>query len=120
MNPPPPKIPSTLRCRKYQYSYPDVSPIINQIYPMDSALGAYTVVTILGNNFSLDGPNGYSTVTFGSIKNIPVTFLSSMNLSFVVPVQGVPAGINNVQVVNNIYPTSLYSNVAPYTLYTLS
>jgi hypothetical protein len=111
------KVPSTLKCRKYTYNYPDVSPSISQIYPDVSLLGAYTVVSILGNNFSLDGPNGYSTVTFGSIKNIPVTFLSSMNLSFVVPVTGgLVAGIKNVQVVNNIYPTSLYSNVVTYTL----
>ena len=113
---PSPKVPSALKCRKYQYNYPDVSPYINQIYPISSLLEAYTVVSIYGNNFSLDGPNGYSTVTFGNVKNIPVTFLSSMNLSFVVPVTDVTAGINNVQVVNNIYPTSLYSNVVTYTL----
>ena len=110
------RVPSALRCRKYTYSYPDVSPFINEIYPHTSVLGAYTVVNILGNNFSLDGPNGYSTVTFGHIKNIPVTFLSSMNLSFVVPVVDVVTGPYNVQVVNNIYPTSLYSNLITYTL----
>jgi hypothetical protein len=109
-------VPSSLKCRKYQYNYPDVSPFISQIYPDFSVVGAYTVVNILGNNFSLDGPNGYSTVTFGNIKNIPVTFLSSMNLSFVVPVINVTVGPYNVQVVNNIYPTSLYSNVVTYTL----
>jgi len=111
------KVPSALKCRKYKYNYPDVSPSISQIYPTSSALGAYTIVNILGNNFSLDGPNGYSTVTFGGIKNIPVTFLSSQNLSFVVPVINVIQNTPySVQVVNNIYPTSLYSNVVVYTL----
>ena len=110
------KVPSAVKCRKYKYNYPDVSPSISQIYPSNSQLGAYKVVNILGNNFSLDGPNGYSTVTFGDIKNIPVTFLSSQNLSFVVPVINVIQHEYNVQVVNNIYPTSLYSNVALYTL----
>ena len=110
------KVPSALKCRKYKYNYPDVSPIIYQIYPNTSLLGEYTIVNILGNNFSLDGPTGYSTVTFGGIKNIPVTFLSSMNLSFVVPVVDVVVPGYDVQVVNNIYPTSLYSNIVNYTL----
>jgi hypothetical protein len=110
------KVPSALKCRKYNYNYPDVSPIIYQIYPNTSLLGNYTIVSILGNNFSLDGPTGYSTVTFGDIKNIPVTFMSSQNLSFVVPIVDVVAGFYNVQVVNNIYPTSLYSNMVNYTL----
>jgi hypothetical protein len=108
-------IPSALRCRKYRYNYPDVSPVIYQIYPEISALGAYSVVNISGYNFSLDGPTGYSTVSFGDIKNIPVTFLSSMNLSFVVPVTGVVSGTSyDVQVVNNVYPTSLYSNTKSF------
>jgi hypothetical protein len=110
------KVPSTVKCRKYKYQYPDLSPVIYQIYPDTSILGDYTIVSVLGNNFSLDGSNGYSTVSFGDIKKIPVTFLSSENLSFVVPVIDVVAGSYNVQIVNNIYPTSLYSNMITYTL----
>jgi hypothetical protein len=110
------KIPSTVKCRKYTYQYPDLSPVIYQIYPDTSKLGDYTVVNVIGNNFSLGGPSGYSTISFGNITKIPVTFLSSMNLSFVVPVIDVVTGPYNVQVVNNIYPTSLYSNLITYTL----
>lgn len=110
-----PNVPSALRCRKYRYNYPDVSPVIYQINPDISVLGAYSVVNVSGYNFSLDGPTGYSTVSFGDIKNIPVTFLSSMNLSFVVPVTGVVSNNSySVQVVNNIYPTSLYSNTKSF------
>ena len=59
--------------------------------------------------------NLFSTVTFGTITNIPVTFYSSMNLSFVVPNTLIP-GTYSVQVVNNNYPTNQYSNTVNYTI----
>lgn len=109
---------STVNCRKIQKNSPNIIPVILQILPEQSILGNYIVAHIVGYNFSLGGTLGYSTVTFGNITNIPVTFFSSLNISFVVPVIDVLDGIYNVQVVNNRYPTTLHSNIVPYTLFT--
>jgi len=109
---------STVSCRKIQKNSPNITPVIFQILPEQSILGNYVVAHIVGFNFSLGGPMGYSTVTFGNITNIPVTFFSSLNISFVIPVIGVANGIYKVQVVNNRYPTALQSNPVFYTLFT--
>lgn len=108
---------SSVVCRKYQKVPPNILPVILQIIPEQSILGNYVVARIIGYNFSLGGPLGYSTVTFGKITNIPVTFFSSLNISFVVPVVDVTDGIYKVQVVNNRYPTVLRSNPVPYILF---
>jgi hypothetical protein len=109
---------STVSCRKYQKLPPNIVPVILQVVPEQSILGSYVVAHIIGYNFSLGGPLGYSTVTFGNITNIPITFFSSLNISFVVPVIDVTDGIYNVRVVNNRYPAVLRSNLVPYTLFT--
>lgn len=108
---------STVSCRKYRKLPPDIIPVILQIVPEQSILGNYIVAHIVGYNFSLGGPLGYSTVTFGNITNIPVTFFSSLNISFVIPVIDVTNGIYKVQVVNNRYPAALRSNPVFYTLF---
>jgi len=107
------KIPSSVKARKYKYMYPNTSPIIYSLTPSESLLSDYTVCHIKGINFSKSNTTGNSTVTFGDIKNIPVTFYSSMNVSFVVP-NNLTFGTYSVQVVNNNYPTSLYSNIVEY------
>jgi len=109
---------STVSCRKYRKIPPNIIPVILQIVPEQSILGNYIVAHIIGYNFSLGGPLGYSTVTFGDITNIPVTFFSSLNISFVIPVIDVTNGIYKVQVVNNRYPAALHSNPVFYTLFT--
>jgi hypothetical protein len=109
---------SSVNCRKIEMNSPNIIPVILQIIPEQSILGNYVVAHIIGYNFSLGGPLGYSTVTFGNITNIPVTFFSSLNISFVIPVINVTNGIYQVEVVNNRYPTALHSNQVPYTLFT--
>lgn len=99
--------------RMYSYKYPDTSPIIYSLTPEESILSNYTICYINGKNFSKSNTTGNTTVTFGDIKNIPVTFYSSLNISFVVP-NNLFYGVYNVQVVNNNYPTSLYSNILEY------
>ena len=110
------KIPSSVRCRKYEYIYPTTIPVIYNLYPNQSVLGDYTLCYINGINFSKENTTGNSTITFGNIKNIPVTFYSSLNLSFVVPNNLAP-GTYQVQVVNNNYfPATQYSNKVDYIL----
>lgn len=70
------------RCRKYRGFYPSFTPIINSLSTYTSKKRAYSKVFITGENFL---PNGTTTVNFGSYKNIPVTYYSSFNISFVVP-----------------------------------
>ena len=110
-------IPSSVKCRKFEYSYPNIAPIIFNLSPAESIVSNYTVCYIVGKNFSKENTTGNSTVTFGNIINIPVTFYSSLNISFVVPNTLIP-GTYNVQVVNNNYfPVTQYSNSVQYTLY---
>jgi hypothetical protein len=112
------KVPSSVKCRKFEYKYPNISPIIYNLSPENSVLGDYTICYINGLNFSKENTTGNSTVTFGSITNIPVTFYSSLNISFVVPFNHLVAGTPyDVQVVNNNYfPSTTYSNIVKYTL----
>ena len=97
-------------CKKS--TYPDTSPVISSLSIYSSVESVYTVVYITGQNFQIDG---VTTVSFGTYQNIPVTFYSSMNISFVIPSNAL-AGIYVVQVFNNIYPTQLYSNTVNYNI----
>lgn len=107
---------STAACRRYKGFFPDIIPRIVLLTPNTSVFGQYKEVQISGLNFNRSGPLGFSTVTFGNIKNIPISFYSSLNITFVVPVIGVAPGTYEVQVVNNMFPTSKYSNKVTYTL----
>ena len=108
------KIPSSVKARKYKYDYPNTTPVIYSLSPTESLINDYTVCYINGLNFSKSNTTGNSTVTFGDIKNIPVTFYSSLNISFVLP-NNLVAGKYSVQVVNNNYfPSTLYSNIVEY------
>jgi len=108
---------SARRCRKYnvEESYPNITPRIDLLSQDSSLAGVYTIVNITGINFSNFSITGYSTVKFGSIKNIPISYISSFDISFVVPIDAIP-GIYAVQVINNKYPTPLYSNTIDYTV----
>jgi hypothetical protein len=83
-------------CRKYNGFYPSFAPVISNLSTTRSITGQYALVYILGSNFF---PNGTTYVNFGPYKNIPVTFYSSNNISFVVPIQA-QSGTYNVVVVN--------------------
>lgn len=103
------------RCRAYKQQLPNVIPYISGLSVYTSIAGNYTIVYVDGNNFSSQGPLGFSTVTFGDINNIPVTYLSPYNIAFVVPVT-LPAGTYSVKVINNNYPNSFQSNSESYIL----
>ena len=86
------------RCRRYQPAYPKFAPIIYNLNPDIVNQGAYSVVYINGQNF-LPPCYGTTYVNCGTFTNIPITFYSSFNISFVVPVN-IIAGTYTVTVVN--------------------
>jgi hypothetical protein len=100
---------------------PNIKPIIYGLSTYTSKISAYTVVYISGQNFL---PFGTTTVTFGPLRNIPVTYYSSRNISFTLPQTTsniLALGTYSVQVTSvndmtNIFPTTVYSNKVLYTL----
>jgi hypothetical protein len=86
-------------CRKISSSYPSFKPIINSLSVTSSVAGNYTLVYVDGANF-LPAVYGTTYVNFGkNYKNLPITFYSPNQLSFVVPLDAI-IGIYNVFVVN--------------------
>ena len=111
-------------CKLSKGFLPSFTPEIYSLSVDNSIAGEYSFVTIIGNNFL---PNGTTYVNFGTYQNISVSYYSSNNIAFVVPLNA-PAGSYNVVVVNNyisnfgsrinnFYNTNLnYSNNTLYTL----
>jgi len=119
-------IPKNIRKGKYNNSYPNFNPIINSLSVTSSVAGAYSLVYIDGSNF-FPPSNGITYVNFGNYTNLPITFYSSFNISFVVPVIAVAGNYNVIAVniyngnfspqVNTSYPgIPNYSNSYVYTL----
>ena len=100
---------------------PNINPIIYGLSTYTSQITTYTVVYISGANFF---PFGTTTVTFGPLSNIPVTYYSSYNISFTLPqtTRSILAlGTYSVQVTSvnnmtNLFPSTVYSNTVLYTL----
>jgi hypothetical protein len=89
--------PKSLRnCRKFKSSYPSFTPILSSLSTTSSPLGGYSLVYVNGYNFL---PNGTTFVKFGNYGYLPITYYSSFDLSFVVPLNAV-VGNYKVQVVN--------------------
>ena len=116
----------SFNCRKIKSFYPSFTPTIQNISRTSSVAGAYSLVYISGTNF-LPQCYGITYVNFGSYKNLPVTFYSSFNISFVVPLSVTPGNYNVVvvnvynnnfsQAVNQSYPGNLnISNSITYTI----
>jgi hypothetical protein len=84
------------KCRGYQGFYPSFTPILDSLSVTSSVSGAYSLVYITGSNFL---PNNSTIIKFGNYDLLPVTYYSSFNLSFVVPIS-LAAGNYNVQVIN--------------------
>ena len=112
------------RCRKYKGFYPSFTPEIGYMSVTTSVASKYSFVSIHGLNFL---PNGTTYVNFGSYTNIPVTYISSFNIAFVVPTVAIASSYNVVVVnvysdnfsppVNQSYAGTLnYSNAVVYTL----
>jgi hypothetical protein len=115
---------TTRNCRGYNEFYPSFTPVLNGLSVTSSSAGNYSLVYVNGSNFL---PNGTTFVKFGNFGYLPVTYYSSFNLSFVVPLNAV-SGNYNIQVVNlyngnfspqinQSYPGNLnYSNSITYTI----
>ncbi len=115
---------SSRNCRKYQGFYPSFAPVLNQLSVTSSTKGSYSNVYVTGSNFL---PNGTTFIKFGNIPYVPVTYYSSFNLSFVVPLDA-NIGSYDVKVVNvyngnfspqlnQSYSGNLnYSNTITYTI----
>ena len=68
-------------CKKYNGFYPSFTPILNSLSVTTSVAGSYSLVYVNGSNFL---PNGSTFINFGTWTNLPVTYYSSFNLSFVI------------------------------------
>jgi hypothetical protein len=88
----------TNNCRKYKSFYPSFAPTINSLSITSSISGKYKNVMINGSNF-LPPCYGTTYVNFGIYKNLPITFYTTFNASFIVPLNAI-RGSYNVQVVN--------------------
>lgn len=116
---------SSRNCRKYQGFYPSFIPVLIHLSVTSSAKGSYSDVYVSGSNFL---PNGTTFIKFGNLPYIPVTYYSSFNISFVVPLN---ANVGNYDVkvvniyngnfspqVNQSYSGNLtYSNAINYTIF---
>ena len=118
------------KCKGRKNVYPSFTPVIDSISVNSSISGVYTVVYISGSNF-LPPCNGDTYVNFGTYTYLPITFYSSFNISFIVPLNA-PIGFYNIRVVNvyndnfslpvsQSYPgIPNYSNSLTYTVNSLS
>ena len=113
-------------CKLSKSFYPSFTPTIGTLSVTSSVTGAYSNVYISGANF-LPPCYGTTYVNFGNFKQLPITFYSTFNISFFVPLNAAP-GIYNVNVVNlyngNFSPpvnqsytaNQNYSNTITYTV----
>jgi hypothetical protein len=114
---------SSRNCRKFKGFYPSFTPEINTFSVTSSQSGEYSMVFVTGSNFL---PNS-TAIKFGNYGYLPVTYYSSFNLSFVIPLNAT-AGNYSVKAVNlyngnfsrpvnQSYPGNLnFSNSITYTL----
>lgn len=103
---------------------PNFTPNLFSLSVTSSPYGTYSLVYVDGSNFL---PNETTYIQFGGFEELPVTYYSSWNLSFVVPLNA-PIGNYSVKVVNlyngnfsqkvnETYGGSLnYSNSITYTI----
>jgi hypothetical protein len=96
-------------CQKKGF-YPSFTPVIYNLSVTTSQVGQYSLVYITGSNFVA----GSVYVNFGLNTYIPVTYYSSFNISFVVPITIIIPGSYIVKVVNvyngNFSPSINISN----------
>jgi hypothetical protein len=111
-------------CLRNKGFLPSFTPNLSSLSVTTSSSAAYSVVYVNGSNFL---PNGTTFIQFGGLGYLPVTYYSSFNLSFVVPLNAIA---NNYLVkvvnlyngnfspeVNQSYPGNLnFSNSITYTI----
>jgi hypothetical protein len=95
--------------------YPNITPVISFLSQDSSPAGKYTIVYISGYNYL---PFDTTRLNFGPYKNIPITYLSSYNLAFEVPL--LSPGTYNIQLAtinqNQLLPVYVVSNIVTYTI----
>jgi len=103
------------KCTPKKGFMPSIIPVIFNLSTNTSKAGEYQLVNITGENFRYNN----TQVKFGNIPNIAITYNSSFNISFIVPInllQGTYAvyvtTINKINVIPNI----VYSSAATYVL----
>ena len=105
-----------IRCRKYKSFYPNLTPVISYLSQYSSPQGVYTVVYMTGLNFL---PSGTTVLNVGEYKDVPISYLGSFNLSFVVP-SGLTKGDHEIQLATisttPLFPIYLFSNKVTYTI----
>jgi hypothetical protein len=109
------------RCVKNKGYLPSFTPVISNLSITTSVTGVYSLVYINGSNFN-PPCNGVTFVNFGSFKNLPVTFYSSFDISFVVPLNA-PTGNYDVvvcSVYNNNFSPGVNQNYTGNTNYSNS
>lgn len=104
------------KCTPKKGFMPSIIPVIFNLSTNTSKAGEYQLVNITGENFRYNN----TQVKFGNISNIAITYNSSFNISFTVPINLLPGTyavhvttINNVNVIPNI----VYSNASNYILF---
>jgi hypothetical protein len=90
------KLYNSVNCKRNKGILPSFTPVLSSLSVTTSSSGAYSLVYVYGSNFL---PYGTTFIQFGNYGYIPVTYYSSFNLSFVVPL-GLLPGNYNVKVVN--------------------
>jgi hypothetical protein len=85
-------------CRRKGATYPSFAPVIYNLSQIASISTVYSLVFIDGTTF-LPPCYGNTFVNFGPYTNLPITFYSTFNISFVVPLN-IPVGDYAVTVVN--------------------
>lgn len=94
---------------------PSIIPVISKLSTNTSNAGEYQVVNITGENFRYNN----TRVKFGNISNIDIIYNSSINISFIVPINLSP-GVYTVYVTTinklNVIPNIVYSNAFNYVL----
>lgn len=103
------------KCVQQKGFYPSIIPVIFNLSTNISKAGEYQVVNITGENFRYNN----TQVKFGNISNILITYNSSFNISFTVPVNLSP-GTYAVYVTTinkiNVIPNVVYSSASTYIL----
>ncbi len=104
------------KCTPKKGFRPSIIPIISNLSTNTSKAGEYQLVNITGENFRYNN----TRIQFGNISNITITYNSSFNISFSVPVNLSP-GIYTVYVTTinkiNVIPNIVYSNAFNYILF---
>ena len=104
------------KCIQKKGLRPSIVPIISSLSTNTSKAGVYQVVNITGENFRYNN----TQVKFGDITNIVITYNSSFNISFTVPINLAPGTYAiYVTTINklNVIPNVVYSSAANYILF---